>query len=83
MYLHTVALQIGSVNGATAALVVGETVVPGALGVVWLGDASRPGYGPVAMAGFLLAVAGAVAVARFGKTAMAGTSLPDELTASG
>jgi hypothetical protein len=83
MYLHTVALQIGSVNGATAALVVGETVVPGALGVVWLGDASRPGYGPVAMVGFLMAVAGAVAVARFGKTAMAGASLPDELTASG
>jgi hypothetical protein len=52
-----------------------ETVVPGALGVVWLGHASRPGYVSAAMAGFLLAVAGAVAVARFGKTeqAMAGT----------
>jgi hypothetical protein len=85
MYLHTVALQIGSVNGATAALVVGETVVPGALGVLWLGDASRPGYGPAAMAGFVLAVAGAVAVARFGRTeqAMTGTPLPEELTASG
>jgi hypothetical protein len=83
MYLHTVALQIGSVNGATAALVVGETVVPGALGVLWLGDASRPGYGAVAMAGFVLAVAGAVAVARFGKTGLAGAPLPDELTASG
>jgi hypothetical protein len=78
MYLHTVALQIGSVNGATAALVVGETVVPGALGVLWLGDASRPGYGSVAMAGFVLAVVGAVAVARFGKAepAMAGDRLP-------
>jgi hypothetical protein len=85
MYLHTVALQIGSVNGATAALVVGETVVPGALGVVWLGDASRPGYGSAAMAGFFLAVAGAVAVARFGRTERdtAGTPLPEELTASG
>jgi hypothetical protein len=85
MYLHTVALQIGSVNGATAALVVGETVVPGTLGVVWLGDASRPGYAWAAMVGFLLAVAGAVAVARFGKTkqAMAGASLPEELTTSG
>ncbi|GAB2843956.1 membrane protein [Actinoallomurus bryophytorum] len=85
MYLHTVALQIGSVNGATAALVVGETVVPGALGVVWLGDASRPGYGPAAMLGFLLAVAGAVAVARFGRTgqAMAGAPRPEELTGSG
>ncbi|UNO39692.1 hypothetical protein [Streptomyces sp. MST-110588] len=67
MYLHTVALQIGSVNGATAALVVGETVVPGLLGVLWLGDASRPGFAWVAVLGFLVAVAGAVAVAWFGE----------------
>ncbi|MGW7414187.1 hypothetical protein [Streptomyces sp. NPDC054863] len=67
MYLHTVALQIGSVNGATAALVVGETVLPGLIGVVWLGDASRPGFGWVAVTGFVLAVAGAVAVAWYGK----------------
>ncbi|MEV4949195.1 hypothetical protein [Streptomyces sp. NPDC053755] len=66
MYLHTVALQIGSVNGATAALVVGETVLPGMIGVWWLGDASRPGFAWLAVAGFLLAVAGAVAVAWFG-----------------
>ncbi|MFJ2741309.1 hypothetical protein ACIO3O_16765 [Streptomyces sp. NPDC087440] len=67
MYLHTVALQIGSVNGATAALVVGETVLPGLIGVVWLGDASRPGFAWVAIIGFVLAVAGAVAVAWYGK----------------
>ncbi|MEU8888912.1 hypothetical protein [Streptomyces sp. NPDC048442] len=67
MYLHTVALQIGSVNGATAALVVGETVLPGLIGVVWLGDASRPGFAWVAVIGFVLAVAGAVAVAWYGK----------------
>lgn len=66
MYLHTVALQIGSVNGATAALVVGETVVPGILGVLWLGDTSRPGLAWLAIVGFVLAVAGAVAVAWFG-----------------
>lgn len=67
MYLHTVALQIGSVNGATAALVVGETVVPGMLGVLWLGDSSRPGFAWVAALGFAVAVAGAVAVAWFGE----------------
>ncbi|WP_206504309.1 hypothetical protein [Streptomyces chrestomyceticus] len=67
MYLHTVALQIGSVNGATAALVVGETVVPGILGVLWLGDSSRPGFAWMAVLGFLVAVAGAVAVAWFGE----------------
>lgn len=66
MYLHTVALQIGSVNGATAALVVGETVLPGMIGVWWLGDASRPGFAWLAITGFALAVAGAVAVAWFG-----------------
>lgn len=66
MYLHTVALQIGSVNGATAALVVGETVLPGAIGVLWLGDASRAGLAWMALLGFVLAVAGAVAVAWFG-----------------
>ncbi|MGW7022066.1 hypothetical protein ACWGGS_22395 [Streptomyces decoyicus] len=67
MYLHTVALQIGSVNGATAALVVGETVVPGMLGVLWLGDSSRPGFAWVAALGFVVAVAGAVAVAWYGE----------------
>ncbi|MFI9582559.1 hypothetical protein ACIHCQ_12080 [Streptomyces sp. NPDC052236] len=66
MYLHTVALQIGSVNGATAALVVGETVLPGMIGVLWLGDASRSGLAWMAVLGFVLAVAGAVAVAWFG-----------------
>ncbi|GAY16442.1 hypothetical protein [Mycobacterium sp. shizuoka-1] len=65
-YLHTVALQLGSVNGATAALVVGETVVPGVIGVVFLGDSSRPGMGWVVALGFVGAVGGAVAVAVFG-----------------
>ncbi len=65
-YLHTVALQLGSVNGATAALVAGETVVPGVVGVLWLGDTFRPGLGWLAVLGFFLAVAGAVAVAAFG-----------------
>lgn len=85
MYLHTVALQIGSVNGATAALVVGETVVPGILGVIWLGDASRPGYSWLAIFGFALAVAGAVAVARFGETEAAAPHprQPEEITALG
>ncbi|GAA2268237.1 MULTISPECIES: DMT family protein [Kitasatospora] len=67
MYLHTVALQVGSVNGATAALVVGETVVPGAVGVLWLGDSSRAGLGWLAVAGFVLAVISAVGVAYFGQ----------------
>ncbi|WP_051187562.1 hypothetical protein [Nocardia tenerifensis] len=65
-YLHTVALQLGSVNGATAALVVGETVIPGIIGVLLLGDTSRPGLAWLAILGFVLAIGGAVAVAVFG-----------------
>ncbi|WP_030246484.1 hypothetical protein [Streptomyces sp. NRRL S-350] len=67
MYIHTVALQIGSVNGATAALVVGETVLPGAVGVLWLGDSSKAGLGWLGVVGFLLAVVSAVGVAYFGQ----------------
>ncbi|MFE6870926.1 hypothetical protein ACFVFS_30750 [Kitasatospora sp. NPDC057692] len=67
MYVHTVALQIGSVNGATAALVVGETVLPGAAGVLWLGDSSKAGLGWLGVVGFLIAVVAAVGVAYFGQ----------------
>lgn len=62
-YLFTVALQVGSVNGVAAALVVGETVVPGIVGVVLLGDVSRPGYGALVVIAFIAAVGGAVALA--------------------
>lgn len=65
-YLFTVALQLGSVNGAVAALVVGETVMPGIVGVTLLGDTARAGLGWLVALGFCTAVAGAVAVAIFG-----------------
>jgi hypothetical protein len=65
-YLFTVALQIGSVTGASAALVVGETVVPGIAGVVLLGDTAARGLGWLVTVAFVGAVSGAVAVAMFG-----------------
>lgn len=65
-YLHTVALQLGAVNGSTAALVVGETAAPGIVGVMWLGDSTVPGMEWLALAGFTFAILGAVAVAMFG-----------------
>ncbi|MBJ7336138.1 hypothetical protein [Mycolicibacterium sp.] len=65
-YLFTVALQIGSVTGASAALVAGETVVPGIVGVLLLGDTSAPGLGWLVAVAFVGAVAGAIAVALFG-----------------
>ncbi|GAC70955.1 hypothetical protein [Gordonia soli] len=65
-YLFTVALQTGSVNGAAAALVVGETVIPGIVGILVLGDATRPGWQVVAVIAFIAAVCGAVYVALSG-----------------
>lgn len=65
-YLFTVALQLGSVNGAAAALVVGETVVPGITGVILLGDTAERGLGWLVAVAFVGAILGAVAVAIFG-----------------
>jgi drug/metabolite transporter (DMT)-like permease len=65
-YLFTVALQIGSVTGASAALVAGETVIPGIVGVALLGDTSAHGMGWLVTVAFVSAVAGAVLVALFG-----------------
>ncbi|AZG46882.1 EamA/RhaT family transporter [Gordonia insulae] len=62
-YLFTVALQTGSVNGAAAALVVGQTVLPGAVGIIFLGDVTRAGWGPVAIVAFAAAVLGGVVLA--------------------
>jgi hypothetical protein len=75
-YLHTVALQLGSVNGATAALVVGETVVPGIVGVVMLGDTAQPGLGWLVALAFVTAVTGAVAVAIFGAAGAGRAAVP-------
>ncbi|MCK7622980.1 hypothetical protein MUU72_07690 [Streptomyces sp. RS10V-4] len=65
--LLTSALQRGSVTTATAGMVLGETLGPAAAGVAWLGDRTRDGLAPLAVAGFALAVAGALALARFGE----------------
>ncbi|NUP31719.1 MAG: hypothetical protein HOU01_08375 [Streptomycetaceae bacterium] len=67
MLMYATALQGGAVTAVAAALVVGETVLPAAAGIVFLGDRSRAGFVPMAVAGFLLAVAGAIALARFGE----------------
>lgn len=77
-YLFTVALQLGSVNGAAAALVVGETVVPGIAGVVLLGDTAAQGLGWLVVVAFVGAVAGAVAVAMFGAADTAHAAEPTQ-----
>ncbi len=68
---YTTALQSGPVTTATAGLVVGETVLPALIGVLLLGDGTRAGFAPVAVGGFLLAVAGALSLGRFGEPAQA------------
>jgi hypothetical protein len=75
-YLFTVALQIGSVTGASAALVVGETVVPGITGVLLLGDTAAAGLGWLVTLAFVGAVSGAVAVAMFGAAEKAQATEP-------
>ncbi|MFE2211837.1 hypothetical protein ACFW93_07605 [Streptomyces canus] len=63
----TSALQRGSVTTATAGMVIGETIGPALVGVVWLGDRTREGLAWAAVLGFAVAVAGALMLARFGE----------------
>jgi drug/metabolite transporter (DMT)-like permease len=63
----TTALQRGSVTGATAALVVGETAIPSLVGLLVLGDTARPGFAVIGVLGFVFAVGGALALSRYGE----------------
>lgn len=65
--LLTSALQRGSVTTTVAAMVVGETIAPAIVGVVWLGDTARDGLGWLVIAGFVVAVSGTLVLARFGE----------------
>ena len=64
---YTTALEGGSVTVATAAVVLAETLPPALIGVIFLGDTTRHGLAPVAVIGFAVAVASALALARFGE----------------
>src|SRR5579863_9857726 len=66
--LYATALEGGSVTVATAAVVLAETTPPAVVGVMLLGDQTRPGLGWVAVLGFSLAIVCAVALARFGES---------------
>ncbi len=63
--LFALALQAGSVTTVSAITFTTETVLPAGVGLAFLGDSVRSGFVPVAAAGFLLAVLGAIALARF------------------
>jgi drug/metabolite transporter (DMT)-like permease len=76
--LLTSALQRGSVTTATAGIVIGETIGPAAVGVIWLGDRTREGLTWLAALGFAVAVAGALALARFGEAPVTGAEAEAE-----
>jgi hypothetical protein len=63
MLLFATALQRGSVTSTTALMFAVETVVPAWIGLGFLGDTARPGYAAVAALGFVLTIAGTVALA--------------------
>jgi drug/metabolite transporter (DMT)-like permease len=65
--MYAAALDGGSVTTATAAVVLAETMPPAVVGVLFLGDKTRPGLTALAALGFALAVFCAVALARFGE----------------
>ena len=64
--LYATALQHGSVTLASGMTTVGQTLAPGVVGWLLLGDTFRRGLGPVAVAGFLLTSVGALGLARHG-----------------
>lgn len=64
--LLTSALQRGKVTTAVAGMVVGETVAPALVGIVWLGDQTKSGYSWMVIVGFVIAIAGTLTLARFG-----------------
>ncbi len=76
--MYASALEGGSVTVATAAVVLAETVPPAVVGVVFLGDTTRHGLTGLAVAGFVLAVACAVALARFGEAGEPSQAGPGE-----
>lgn len=65
--LLTSGLSRGSVTTAVAGMVLGETIGPALVGVVWLGDRSRAGLGWMVVVGFVIAVVGTLVLARFGE----------------
>jgi phosphatidylserine synthase len=48
-------------------MVVGETLAPAIVGVLWLGDTARDGLGWLVIVGFAVAVCATLVLARFGE----------------
>jgi hypothetical protein len=67
--MYASALQRGAVTTVAAVTFGVETVVPAAIGILWLGDHARAGLFPVAAVGFVVTVAASIGLARFSEPA--------------
>ncbi len=76
LVVFAMALQSGSVTSVSAISFATDTLIPAAVGLAFLGDTVRSGYDVAAASGFVLALAGAVVLARFSGE-QHGTSNPD------
>ena len=73
--LYTVALGRGAVGPVVGVLAVTETLAPGLLGLILLGDGVRSGWWPGLLLGLALALGGVVALARSpAQASLAGTT---------
>ncbi|HSP39587.1 MAG TPA: hypothetical protein VLR26_17755 [Frankiaceae bacterium] len=64
--LFATALQRGAVTAVSAVMLAVETVVPAIVGLVALGDATRPGIGaPLAVSGFAITLTAAIVLAPY------------------
>jgi drug/metabolite transporter (DMT)-like permease len=59
-WVYSLGLRWAPVSSATAPMIVLQTFVPAAVGVLALDDAVRPGWAPAVLAGLLLSTLGAV-----------------------
>jgi drug/metabolite transporter (DMT)-like permease len=62
---YAAALQRGSVTVVAAVTLAVETILPAVVGYAALGDRARPGFLPAAVLGLLLALGGAIGLARY------------------
>lgn len=63
-WLYSLGMRRSAVSSATGPMIVGQTFVPAAVGVLLLGDGVRDGWWPAVVGGLALAIAGAVALGR-------------------
>lgn len=78
MLMFASALQRGSVTGTTAMMFAVQTIVPAIVGLVALGDRTRPHFEVVAVMGFALTVGASLSLARYTEAVEAVAHEPHE-----